>query len=217
MGETFMGFDAQTSPNFEEFAMQSGFPAARTFLESAVYNEERPNVTREQKFAELLNEFDTANRIWNRLVTEHGWEKEDFGVFKDIFMTYIPIDRCTYLGFALDNKAEEYSLIEHANRTWNVHHPDQTRKAESLPEEELASRLQRFDEAHALERQKNLDDLHGYTHGADITDMNNDKLRSVFGTNALSIIHIRGSIERDAQTTERLRTNLIEQYKPAEV
>ncbi len=211
---TFLGFDPESSPNFSDYALQSGFPTACTYLESALYYGEKRSESNEDTFDKLLKDFQKSHHIWDRLVKEHGWQKEDFKLFDDTFMTYAPLGNDTFIGFCLANQWEDYELITHANSMWNVANPDQTPKAVSFPEEELATRLLRFDQASALVHKKGIDDLNHYTKGADITGMNESRLYETFGDKAQSIVYIQRYMERDQEISERLRRDLITQYTP---
>lgn len=212
-GHVFLGFDPEKAPSLEKYALQTAYPF-RSFIESKIHYDMKRGKSAEHSFNTVVDEFKTANKVWNRLVTEHGWTADDYPEFDDALLDYVGPGNDTYLGYlTASGRAEEYQLIEFANKCWNAENRDKPQKAEKLLQERALITLQRYDEAAEKERQKGLKDLHHYTNGADVSGLDADALRKTFGDRAQSIIYVLGYMEKDANHAIRHRKQLIEQFK----
>lgn len=211
-GNIFTGFAPERSYSFRDYALQSGFPAARTYIESKIHYGEKIGHSAEHEFMSLIKEYETAIRIWDRLANEQGWENDDFKIFDDAFLDYHPLGNDSYLAYCLGNGWEEYTLIEHANRCWNLSNPDKEQKPTSFPEEALKTALKRFDEATERERNKLLKDLDHHTRGISVEGMSEEGLKATFGDRAVCIIYVQNRMTRDAEVSARMRADVEQQY-----
>lgn len=212
-GHLFFGFDPETTPRFESYALQSAYPVAHTFIDSKIDYGEKCGVSPEDSYTRVLEEFLLAQKIWNRLVTEQEWTSENFRLFQKSFLDYKGLGNDTFLSYCISSKWEEYEIIEHANRCWNNANPNEKPKPTSLPHERAATELKRFDEANQKVREKGLADLHHYTKGQNIDGLNDRQLAAVFGDNAQCIIHIKNYMANDEATSIRLRRDLVKQHE----
>ncbi|PZO88348.1 MAG: hypothetical protein DI626_01920 [Micavibrio aeruginosavorus] len=211
-GRFYQGFDPDNSPDFTDYALQEAYRPYRTYLDYCIAVGEKYGSSQEDVLSNVSKEYETSLKIWNRLVSEHDWQPQDFQLFDDIYL-----DHCkggTYLSYCVSNDWDEYQLIAYANQCWNTDNKDKPQKATEFPEEKAAAKLARFDVATEEYNRKMLDDLHHYTKGADISGFNKEELHEHFGSAAVSIIYIQDRMLKNEETNQILRSDLQKQYAP---